>query len=974
MGATESALVGSDGQRHPPKGITCIAAAAETRQTTLHIPLLCGATTSVEFSTVLGEGSYGVVYGGCVDRSTCKQCPEGEHRGINMSFEDLREQSIGDSRQSSLSFRQGCQYCFSDRTRQVAVKALRHSSQRQQRFFINRFKFLQLIRLQQLLVRNQDPLGAPQEAQIAELESATTVSSREDDCQGGAVRTPADSDQAADGTDKATSDAVNALGGEAGKGEAGAAVGDMVQEGHSCGCCKFLQFPSFDSLHLLQVFGVYTCSKVSKEFLVMEKLSGPTLFGYLCSRYSEVLPKEWEACQIVVPILKGLSCIHEEGFIHGDIKLENIMFRSVVPHPSTLTLVDLDGLTPLPCAAAKAARAYSVAAAAAARHQAGSRTNRTGPVTPSTAAAAAAAAACNTSLSSLLNGEQNTLEGLCCTPQYLPLEVVKERKLSPFADLHAVGCICYLLMEGCFPHERINLKSQGILSSGHICQKLSRDVRYPRVKQKYSPLCENFMRKLLSSDPHYRFSSASNALRHPWIEYARSLQTPEEVQRERELLRSVLTAAEEAAEKAVEAADKAEEAAKKQMEAEAAAAAAAAAAAEAAALEAEAARRAAQEAALAADAAAKKSRAEDKARQAAAAAAAARAERAKAEQAAEESAAAVVALAQCQEAGDLENADQELEALLSPRAAAARHYMEGSAFASSRSSGCRVTESPRRPRGPTSGGASGVPSGSAVLSNTGPKGEVLKQNSPVGLQTASDRTNGMIERDDSFYRGAARFIAAARSPRTPRRRNGSLPRATESAAGGLGGSAANGSTADSSAFVLLDQQHRAFAKGGAAAAAARPSITGPVRAMRGAAQQQAKPLRPLGSSVLCTPRAAACLESRDHQAAGGQRLSPAVADPHNVPRFAHPLPLPERCGHAAGPLQPPYRGAAVGGHLDASYRETDRQQANPRANSRMEPHPHENKEGSAPPSWYNGIVSFLEVVSSQSPRGPVRLA
>lgn len=149
-------------------------------------------------------------------------------------------------------------------------------------------------------------------------------------------------------------------------------------------------------------------------------------------------------------------------FIHGDIKLENIMFRSSVPHPSTLTLVDLDGLTPLPSAAAKAARAYSVAASAA-KHPAGWEAPTSAYPLKSSAfssslAAAAAAAACNTSLSSLLSGEGNTLEGLCCTPQYLPVEVVRERKISPFADLHAVGCICYLLMEGCFPHERINLK------------------------------------------------------------------------------------------------------------------------------------------------------------------------------------------------------------------------------------------------------------------------------------------------------------------------------------------------------------------------------------------------------------------------------------------------------------------------------------------------------------------------------------
>ena len=150
-------------------------------------------------------------------------------------------------------------------------------------------------------------------------------------------------------------------------------------------------------------------------------------------------------------------------FIHGDVKLENIMFRSSAPHPSTLTLVDLDGLTPLPCAAAKAAKAYSIAAAAAAaaqqqQQQLQQQQQQQQQGQGTQAAAAAAAAACTSSLTSLLNTEGGALEGLCCTPQYLPAEVVRERRLSPFADLHAVGCICYLLMEGCFPHERVNLK------------------------------------------------------------------------------------------------------------------------------------------------------------------------------------------------------------------------------------------------------------------------------------------------------------------------------------------------------------------------------------------------------------------------------------------------------------------------------------------------------------------------------------
>lgn len=308
MGAAESALAGAELQQQGRlNGVTCIAEAAETQQRILHIPLLCGASTSVDFSTVLGEGSYGVVYGGSVDRSTCRHSAESEKHLSNGSLAYVADDCTGDSSQSSIGSRQGCQYCFSDRTRQVAVKALRHSSQKQQRFFINRFKFLQLIRLHQLLVRSREAVGAAHDSHPNDLESATTASSKEEECR---VALASKAASPAKDLQKLVAPA-GAVSCDPGPTTASAAPGDG--EGSPCTCCKFLQFPSFDSLHLLQVFGVYACSRVSREYLVMEKLSGPTLFGYLCSKYSEVLPKEWEACQIVVPILKGLCCIHQEG-------------------------------------------------------------------------------------------------------------------------------------------------------------------------------------------------------------------------------------------------------------------------------------------------------------------------------------------------------------------------------------------------------------------------------------------------------------------------------------------------------------------------------------------------------------------------------------------------------------------------------------------------------------------------------------
>lgn len=311
MGASESALTGAEpqlGSRR--KGITCIAEAAETQQRVLHIPLLCGASTAVDFSTVLGEGSYGVVYGGFVDRSTCRHSAStSSRRQVTYGSLFSDEDEVGDSRQTSCCW-EGCQYCFSDRTQHVAVKALRHSSQRQQRFFINRFKFLQLVRIQQLLASAQGEDGLKQSEPV-DIQSATSASSKEEGDRTAAIAANPAFKAFFSGAPQKAVLAAAAAGDEAAIADVATAV--HLEESRTCSCCKFLQFPSFDSLHLLQVFGVYACSRVSKEFLVMEKLSGPTLFSYLRDKYSGFLPKEWEACQIIVPILRGLSCIHQEG-------------------------------------------------------------------------------------------------------------------------------------------------------------------------------------------------------------------------------------------------------------------------------------------------------------------------------------------------------------------------------------------------------------------------------------------------------------------------------------------------------------------------------------------------------------------------------------------------------------------------------------------------------------------------------------
>lgn len=306
MGAVESAPA-SDNVQLPSRGrkVTCIAEAAAKQQRMLHIPLFCGASTAVDLSTVLGEGSYGVVYGGSVDRSTCRHCISA---GSTQGSSGISEDDAADSRQSSVCPRQDCQYCFSDRTHQVAVKALRHSSERQQRLFLNRLKFLQLVRLQQLLMATHETDGRAEQHRPVDMLLARSVSDIVE-------QEHAAADDAHEDKHSRRLQGAEFIATSAWKQAFPADVSfpANAEENSSCRCCKFLHFPSFDSLHLLQVFGVYACSEVSKEFLVMEKLSGPTLVSHLCNKYSQVLPKEWEACQIIVPILRGLRCIHQEG-------------------------------------------------------------------------------------------------------------------------------------------------------------------------------------------------------------------------------------------------------------------------------------------------------------------------------------------------------------------------------------------------------------------------------------------------------------------------------------------------------------------------------------------------------------------------------------------------------------------------------------------------------------------------------------
>ncbi|PHJ16500.1 cmgc mapk mek kinase-related (incomplete catalytic triad) [Cystoisospora suis] len=373
----------------------------------------------------------------------------------------------------------------------------------------------------------------------------------------------------------------------------------------------------FDSPHLLRVYGTYPCVDRQSVVIIMERLQGPSLFSYLMANFKRVLPSEELTCDFITPILKGLKEIHDKGYIHGDIKTENIMFRTVPPDPASLVIVDLDTLVPHkpegdghtylprrcratqkpvagpespgPCEQQPPAEPVPDAmqrCAPQAGERGGSSDRRlepdhlrdgAGPCQGKTETGVqrereeGSRGSCTTQQienkkelvfelppqtgrerqtddgteQTSSRGDDSVAEpcgrcveclGFAVTPAFVPEGVVENRRISPFVDVFAAGCILYLFMEGCLPHERPSAGSKGIRSSGFISAP-KKEPTFPRRQRPYSDVCENLMRRMLFPNHPERFESAGEALQHPWFDYIRTRkqQQAQEVQRQHHL-------------------------------------------------------------------------------------------------------------------------------------------------------------------------------------------------------------------------------------------------------------------------------------------------------------------------------------------------------------------------------------------------------------------------------------------------------
>lgn len=194
-------------------------------------------------------------------------------------------------------------------------------------------------------------------------------------------------------------------------------------------------------------------------YVVMEKCSGGELFNFLLN---ETEVKMTECKRIIREILVALNDLHSKGLFHGDVKPENIMFSNAVTR--TLKLIDFDTCQLWDPNAPKAHR-------------------------------------------------------FAGSPGYIAPETLCG-KASPQSDLWAVGVILFTLMTGYMPFDQEveDTRVDGLSAKGAYHDLKQQHIDWEEGSWVDFPVAADLCRQLLAFDPVDRLQSATDALRHPWLQ------------------------------------------------------------------------------------------------------------------------------------------------------------------------------------------------------------------------------------------------------------------------------------------------------------------------------------------------------------------------------------------------------------------------------------------------------------------------
>jgi eukaryotic-like serine/threonine-protein kinase len=187
-----------------------------------------------------------------------------------------------------------------------------------------------------------------------------------------------------------------------------------------------------------------TCDGV--PFLVMDRVAGEPL-GAFVQREGPLSLRH--VTEIVRQILHGLEAIHRAGFVHGDVKTDNVLVAERADGSCAVTLIDF-GL------------------------------------------------ACTEGSSAVHDG---LVSG---TPEYMAPEVVSGGRATAAADIYGAGVILYELLAGVPPFT-------GTSSAEILRRQLRDDVTPPSLLDEESPIppgLERIVLRALAKRPRDRYASA----------------------------------------------------------------------------------------------------------------------------------------------------------------------------------------------------------------------------------------------------------------------------------------------------------------------------------------------------------------------------------------------------------------------------------------------------------------------------------
>ncbi|CEL95706.1 unnamed protein product [Vitrella brassicaformis CCMP3155] len=197
-------------------------------------------------------------------------------------------------------------------------------------------------------------------------------------------------------------------------------------------------------------------------YIVMEKCKGPDLVEFVLSFEPGGIP-EADCKRIMKNILAAVRHLHEHRLLHRDIKLDNVIFQDRPRNGGQVVLLDFDMCMFID-------RADS----------------------PKTV-------------------EKEGEISVVGTREYMAPECYKGQ-YTQASDLWGCGVILYVLIDGHFPFDVSNCKS-----NREVRRVLRQGVKFEDAVVQRFPAATDLVSRLLTYYPNDRLSSAQEALDHPWF-------------------------------------------------------------------------------------------------------------------------------------------------------------------------------------------------------------------------------------------------------------------------------------------------------------------------------------------------------------------------------------------------------------------------------------------------------------------------